>query len=143
LKNQNPHNHEVISEKVNNIIYIWEPMLRANFWIILCKSHKAFEKILKRQFPKLKIEDKVGTSGGFLQILPKDNQKDIGCLNVIWANPEMHYIAHEVFHAVTEVMDTRGMKIEPDHDEPGAYLCGFLMGEIMRYSTKQKRPRRA
>lgn len=41
-------------------------------------------------------------------------------------------IAHEVFHATFRVLADKGENISIKHDEPAAYLCGFLTHSIYK-----------
>lgn len=45
-------------------------------------------------------------------------------------------IAHEVFHAVLRIMIDKGEKVTVKHDEPAAYLCGFITDCIYKRLAK-------
>ena len=44
----------------------------------------------------------------------------------------LNSVAHEIFHAVNEVMDYINMTLDRNNEEAYAYLTGFLMEKIIR-----------
>jgi hypothetical protein len=51
-------------------------------------------------------------------------------------------IAHEVHHAVFEVLSSRGVRSKEIMGEAGAYLSGFYVKEIMRRINKPKKAKK-
>lgn len=51
-------------------------------------------------------------------------------------NPTLSIIAHEAVHIVNQIYIDRQMKLDPDNDEPQAYLTGWVVGEISRFIGK-------
>lgn len=48
-------------------------------------------------------------------------------------NPAPKIIAHETVHIVNQIYIDRQMKLDPDNDEPQAYLTGWIVGEIHKF----------
>ncbi len=47
-------------------------------------------------------------------------------------------ISHEVFHATMRVLADKGENVTIKHDEPAAYLCGFITHHIYLCLKKMK-----
>ena len=63
-----------------------------------------------------------------------------GGQTVIWFNKDPSYglISHEVFHAVTYLMDRIGVTLSPSSDEAYAYAVQYLTNEIYSFITPKK-----
>lgn len=59
-----------------------------------------------------------------------------GMLKYIMAfekDPTPKVIAHECYHFVHFVFNDRGIKVETDNDEPGAYLMGWIFEQVYNF----------
>lgn len=42
-------------------------------------------------------------------------------------------IAHESLHVVNRIFDDRGIKLDPENDEPQCFLLGWIVGECHKF----------
>ena len=63
------------------------------------------------------------------------NTKD-GCLRIVMAfmNPTTaEIIAHESYHAVNYLFSRSGIKHDPNNDEHGAFILGWIVNQCHKY----------
>jgi len=52
-------------------------------------------------------------------------------------------VCHECYHMTTMIMDLVGIKADPDNDEPGAYLIGYMVSNIQHIFETEEAERKA
>ena len=89
-------------------------------------------KNLKMYGAKANVKELLGDNTTAARTTMLDSGQTIITFNPKKFKKEFHnYVAHEVFHAVTFIMDRVGMKLEVMVScEAYAYLIGYLVGEI-------------
>lgn len=116
---------EYISKKWGEILHIFDPIYRQNYYYFNCKTEKNYQKLLKMKF---KIDRELKDKDGGCEVY-KQTGIDV-CF--IWSKgKDISVIAHEVFHAVHYVLERKGIKLSDETDESYAYLIQFLMKEIL------------
>jgi len=104
--------YRFIREKKGNILFIYDPIFKINYYYICCPTHKRFREILGKEVKITGLAEKKGTSGGCVVTY------DSGEVCCIWTNKKCAgLVAHEVLHALTMLIRA-GHKIEfNDHTE--------------------------
>lgn len=99
------------------------PMYHCCVKIIFDKQAKQLEKDWNR------------TTSGFGG-LTRNFLKEEGTVLISFPDkkPKLHYLVHELYHAVTMIMDNIGHKINGE-DEPSAYLMSYLIKEYKKIKT--------
>ena len=118
---------EYISKQCGEILHIYDPIYKQNYYYFCCKSHKDYQRIARLKF-KIEFKDKTNTDGAF-------NVFEHGGIEVcfIWTKGrKVELIAHEISHAVSYVLRQKGLPLSDDTEEAYAYLTQFLMNQIIR-----------
>ena len=102
-------------------IHIYDPIYRINFWAVLGSKLK-YMRIMAENG----IEDDEPDDGRFA--VYKIDGTEIG---VIYAK-DRETLIHECLHATIWALNSRGIKLDPDNDEPLCYYQDFLY----RFITK-------
>jgi len=101
-----------IRKRKGNILHIYDPIFKINYYYVCCPTHKRFREILEKEANITGLAEKKGTAGGCVV------SYDIGEVCCIWTNKKCAgLVAHEVLHAITMLIRD-GHKIEfNDHTE--------------------------
>ena len=139
IKKHNPKNN-YISKWNGDILHIFDPIYRQNYYFIPAENKQQFINICKKEL-KMEIpkeEDDGDKSGGF-KIIEKDhkcykcgkNIMETTKICVLWANTPKNII-HESFHAISWTLRKRGISLTDESDEAFAYLLAFLTEQILK-----------
>lgn len=105
------------------ILHIFDPVFRVNYWYLKVKDFKKAERQLKRIGATCEL--KRHNDGGFI-VLEKFGQE----ICVIWTRGGKSDIVHECCHAANYVFDKKGIKVNTETDEMFAYYTAFLFKTI-------------
>lgn len=113
----------------DGIVFIYDPVHKANIWMLISESHEKFREIIKKHIPNidglfsdLALYEK--TDGGHIQVGIEEYTIDI-----VWSKNKLSVLCHEIYHAVYSILADR--RIDPN--ESGAYLFEFILREILKH----------
>jgi hypothetical protein len=106
--------------------HIYIESLGSNIWVMK-SSRRQYEESCKREFnllPPKKEDDVCGTFEVFLEL-----KVPIG---IIWLKPPINEVdkAHEIFHAVHWICQSRGIYLNNSSEEIYAYLISYLTRKV-------------
>lgn len=119
---------------MSDILHIYEPMYRINFYYILATTQPDFCKILNDEL-NIEMEPKHDLSFVGRFVTAKKAGTEVG---IIWTsnrNPE--FIAHECLHAAFWTMESRGIVLSYSSEEAFTYMLQFLVAEVHTYLQKR------
>ena len=120
------YRHRYTSKWCGSILHIFDPVFRQNYYYVDCKNESDYNKILKVEF-KI-IQDAKNRDGGF-QVFERQKTE----IGFIWTSGrDVPTLAHEVLHAVSYCLRSKGLQLSAETDEAYAYVMGFIMGEILK-----------
>jgi len=69
-----------------------------------------------------------------------DEEKDNSQIYLLVKSDQLTYevILHELFHIISYICTSRGIKMRPNHDEPLAYLQAYVGSKILEYLLPPK-----
>ena len=105
-----------------------ENVYRHHLDVFICPDYQAARRALARLWA---VEgDELPDGGPALAKTLIDKEK---CRVAIWLkNPkDLASLVHELTHVVVYILDHCGISIDPDHDEPAAYLMQFFMNSTL------------
>jgi len=124
--------------------HIWVEMFGANIYYICC-PRDYYIKAIKKEFDDVAPE-KNDSVLGTCEIYTKTEKKNriIKCaveINVIWQNirasKDISSMAHEVFHAVHNICQYKGLWLTDSSEETYAYMIQWILMEIIRLRKKK------
>ena len=123
-----------VSKRYKNIIHIWEPLFRSNFYYIIADNIEKYHEIVKKSF-KIKLAHKERDIEGNATSCVKDGNT----LHFIWTKKHSpSTLAHECFHAASDDLACKGIKLTDESNEAFAYHIEFLMENILKHLPKGK-----
>ena len=108
--------------------YFILPLIVYPFDILFClgPTDQQFEKILSDfGLDPSTIDTRMGSKRGHCSMF-YGNRTVIRTAVVPKTPTDLATLQHEIFHAVTFIMDAVGMKLSDDSDEAYAYLIGYI-----------------
>lgn len=119
--------YRFIREKKGNILYIYEPVFKVNYYYVCCPTHERFREILAKEVNITGIAEKKGTNGGCLVMY------DIGDVCCIWTKRKSPgLIAHEALHALTSFMfEAHKIPLNDQTEEMYCLQIEYLVNAIM------------
>lgn len=124
-------NDNYIAKRYGEILHIFDPVFKINYYYFGCKKEEDFLKILKIKF---KIDKAQHDSDGGFNVFEQHGQE----VCFIWArNNDLEVIVHEICHAVHYVLETRGIQLSEKTDEIYCYLSQFLFSNIYKNIKKE------
>lgn len=107
---------------------------RSSVWIWLCSPEEAVKALKKTVFYTKYGADLVFIPGGG-RCITLDNLEYESLIWIDSSVPISHRainLSHEFVHVVGQVLTTRGVKYDPDNDEPFAYMMTSLMEQAKK-----------
>ena len=101
-----------IRKRKGNILHVYDPIFKINYYYLCCPTHKRFREILEKEANITGLSEKKGTAGG---VVVTYDSAEVCC---IWTCKKCAgLVAHEVLHAITMLI-RGGHQIEfNDHTE--------------------------
>jgi hypothetical protein len=118
---------EYVAKQCGEILHIFDPVYRQNYYYFNCRSQKDYTSLLKLKF-KIELTPK-DTDGAFNVFAQRGT--DVCFLWTKGKTPQL--VAHEVFHAVSYILRRKGLPLSDDTEEAYAYLIQFLTTEILKH----------
>lgn len=116
-----------IAKKYGDMLHIYDPVFRVNYWYQTIRDFKKAEKLLKRL--DIKHEFNRENQGGFT-VYEKFGQE----ICIMWTKGQDSDIVHECCHAANYILEKAGININKETDEIHAYYVSFLFKIIKKYS---------
>lgn len=116
-------------KKKSKVILVPCHVYKANFYFFFGWDFKDYQRYLDKEFDII-VEGINDSDYGVTNYLED-------CGRSIWLrskpnNPErLAQLSHEIFHAVSDLMRKRGMKLNTGSEEAYAYMQEFLMREAL------------
>lgn len=116
----------------------YEKVYGAPLYLALNMSQDVAKKLYAKEINPSVMEQKWGKAHAFAY--SEDNNTVYG----IWIEDteSLPYISHEVFHLAGFILTDRGVKYDPDNDEPFAYLIEHLVKVVIKKGTHVKRTKK-
>ncbi len=133
-----------MTDKLYKFKHIWVEMFGANIYYICCpRAH--YIKAIKREFGEEAPEKKdnvLATCEIYTKIESKYRViKGTNYIDVIWHNnkcsKDMPSIVHEVFHAVHNICQRKGLWLTDSSEETYAYMIQWVLMEIIRLRKRK------
>ena len=112
-----------VTVEIHNEMYLIDVV-----WIV--GAYEYYQKVSRRKY-KVKMDSEQKFFGGECLIVTEEDGSDP--FVVIWI-PEISFtpnnydaIVHELSHATFHILNIVGIKIDPENQEPFAYLLGYLV----------------
>jgi len=112
------------------IYYKWfyEPIYKINYYFVVCKKQEGFTSTVKKHYGTDidHIDGAYGKSG----LLISDEGKAI---SFVWVRTRTSYahFAHELIHILINLFDHINHPLNPNNDEPVAYLAEYLTDQFI------------
>lgn len=109
-----------------NVLYIFDPIYRANVWVCYSTDFEKFRKYIRDRF-----NFEVGPEGscdGRTVIMDDINTFPI------WLRHKINHVimSHEIIHVALEIFRRKGIEVSSDSEEAFTYYHDYLMRTVIR-----------
>ena len=115
------------TKKKFSCIHIYNELFQINFYVFYGVKEESFKKDIKRIFDSSKLEKEL--RDGYTVVWKKKGNDIV----VVWTRiKKVSVLAHELIHAISYVLITRGINLNEQTEEVYAYFMQELMRRILK-----------
>jgi len=123
----------IMKKSIKKPYNVWCETLKANVWVFYGFSRAEYTKSVSKYFniDTVLAESTIGKMEVF-----SSGREEIIC---VWTeNKDISVLAHEIIHAMTFLLDSKGVPISYDNDEILCYYVEWMLDKVLTNEKKKR-----